>query len=164
VSGAAIRPGPSKIAPKTRTRGETFSLGLAKTIAEAALAECKAKGFSTTQTAEMSRPYGAHLSHEHTEFWKRTADRVYARQRTSPTSWRPAADPTQIGDDVIGCPTRPSLSRLIQGCADRFPPQRSANFAFSASPETGGLLVRVQPEEPISKIESSSDAATGCEF
>jgi uncharacterized protein GlcG (DUF336 family) len=84
---------------------KTLSLGLAKTIAEAALAECKAKGFSTSvavvdragqvlvllrdesataQTAEMSRrkAYTARMFRTTTlEFQKRTSDPFYAAQR-----------------------------------------------------------------------------------
>ena len=82
-----------------------LSLGLAKTIAEATLAECKSKGFSTTavvvdragqvlvmmrdeaasaQTAEMARrkAYTARMFRTTTlEFQKRTADPKYAAQR-----------------------------------------------------------------------------------
>ena len=84
---------------------KTLSLGLAKTIADAALAECKAKGFNTSvavvdrsgqllvllrdenataQTAEMSRrkAYTARMFRTTTlEFQKRTSDPFYAAQR-----------------------------------------------------------------------------------
>jgi len=82
-----------------------LSLGLAKTIAEAAIAECKAKGFSTAavvvdragqvlvmlrdeqasaQTAEMARrkAYTARMFRMTTlDFQKRTTDPLYAAQR-----------------------------------------------------------------------------------
>ena len=82
-----------------------LSLGLAKTIAEATLAECKSKGFSTAavvvdragqvlvmmrdeaasaQTGEMARrkAYTARMFRTTTlEFQKRTADPKYAAQR-----------------------------------------------------------------------------------
>jgi uncharacterized protein GlcG (DUF336 family) len=84
---------------------KALSLGLAKTIADAALAECKAKGFNTSvavvdragqllvllrdenataQTAEMSRrkAYTARMFRTTTlEFQKRTSDPFYAAQR-----------------------------------------------------------------------------------
>jgi uncharacterized protein GlcG (DUF336 family) len=84
---------------------KTLSLGLAKNIAEAALAECKTKGFSTSvvvvdragqtlvmlrdeaasaQTLEMARrkAYTARMFRTTTlEFQKRTEDPKYAAQR-----------------------------------------------------------------------------------
>ena len=106
---------------------KTFSLGLAKTIAEAALAECKATGFSTSvggggwsrsglvvmrdenataQTAEMSRrkAYTARMFRTSTmEFQKRTAEPLYAAQRdVSDILALGGGVPIQIGDDVIG--------------------------------------------------------------
>src|SRR5437667_3763167 len=84
---------------------KSLSLGLAKTMAEAALAECKAKGFSTSavvvdragqvlvmlrdenataQTAEMARrkAYTARMFRMSTlEFRKRTEDPKYTAQR-----------------------------------------------------------------------------------
>jgi len=84
---------------------KALSLGLAKTIAEAALAECKAKGFNTSvvvvdragqtlvmlrsesassQTAEMARrkAYTARMFRTSTlEFQKRTEDPKYTAQR-----------------------------------------------------------------------------------
>ena len=84
---------------------KTLPLGLAKTIAEATLAECKAKGFSTSavvvdragqvmvmlrdenataQTAEMARrkAYTARMFRMTTlEFQKRTEDPKYTAQR-----------------------------------------------------------------------------------
>src|SRR5512144_1645805 len=82
-----------------------LSLGMAKTIAEAALAECKSKGFNTTvavvdragqllvlmrdekaspQQVEMARrkAYTARMFRMSTlDFQKRTSDPVYAAQR-----------------------------------------------------------------------------------
>ena len=106
---------------------KSLSLGLAKTIAEAALAECKAKGFSTSvavvdragqvlvilrdenataQTAEMSRrkAYTARMFRTSTmEFQKRTSEPLYAAQRdVSDILALGGGVPIQIGDDVIG--------------------------------------------------------------
>lgn len=106
---------------------KSLSLGLAKTIAEAALAECKAKGFSTSvavvdragqvlvimrdenataQTAEMSRrkAYTARMFRTSTmEFQKRTAEPLYAAQRdVADILALGGGVPIQIGDDVIG--------------------------------------------------------------
>ena len=104
-----------------------LSLGLAKTIAEAALAECKTKGFATSvavvdragqvlvllrdenataQTLEMSRrkAYTARMFRTSTlEFQKRTADPMYAAQRdVSDILALGGGVPIQIGNDVIG--------------------------------------------------------------
>ena len=106
---------------------KNLSLGLAKTIAEAALAECKGKGFATSvavvdragqllvllrdenasaQTAEMSRrkAYTARMFRSSTmEFQKRTAEPLYAAQRdVSEILALGGGVPIQIGDDVIG--------------------------------------------------------------
>jgi len=106
---------------------KSLSLGLAKTIAEAALGECKAKGFATSvavvdragqllvllrdenataQTAEMSRrkAYTARMFRTSTmEFQKRTAEPLYAAQRdVSDILALGGGVPIQIGDDVIG--------------------------------------------------------------
>ena len=106
---------------------KSLSLGLAKTIAEAALAECKSKGFSTSvavvdragqvlvilrdenatpQTAEMSRrkAYTARMFRTTTmEFQKRTTDPLYAAQRdVTDILALGGGVPIQIGDDVIG--------------------------------------------------------------
>ncbi len=106
---------------------KSLSLGLAKTIAEAALAECKTKGFATSvavvdragqllvllrdetataQTAEMSRrkAYTARMFRTSTmEFQKRTAEPLYAAQRdVSEILALGGGVPIQIGDDVIG--------------------------------------------------------------
>jgi uncharacterized protein GlcG (DUF336 family) len=104
-----------------------LSLGLAKTIAEAALAECKTKGFATSvavvdragqvlvllrdenasaQTAEMSRrkAYTARMFRTSTmEFQKRTADPMYAAQRdVTDILALGGGVPIQVGSDVIG--------------------------------------------------------------
>jgi len=104
-----------------------LSLGLAKTIAEAALAECKAKGFSTSaavvdragqvlvilrdenataQTAEMSRrkAYTARAFRVSTvDFQKRTMDPALAAQRdVADILALGGGVPIQIGSDVIG--------------------------------------------------------------
>jgi len=106
---------------------KNLSLGLAKTIAEAALAECKTKGFATSvavvdragqvlvmlrdenasaQTAEMSRrkAYTARMFRTSTmEFQKRTAEPLYAAQRdVTDILALGGGVPIQIGDDVIG--------------------------------------------------------------
>ena len=106
---------------------KSLSLGLAKTIAEAAIAECKTKGFATSvavvdragqlmvllrdenataQTAEMSRrkAYTARMFRTSTmEFQKRTAEPLYAAQRdVSEILALGGGVPIQIGDEVIG--------------------------------------------------------------
>jgi uncharacterized protein GlcG (DUF336 family) len=106
---------------------KSLSLGLAKTIAEAALAECKTKGFATSvavvdragqllvllrdenataQTAEMSRrkAYTARMFRTSTmEFQKRTAEPLYTAQRdVSDILALGGGVPIQIGDEVIG--------------------------------------------------------------
>ena len=104
-----------------------LSLGLARTIAEAALTECKSKGFATSvavvdragqvlvllrdenasaQTAEMSRrkAYTARMFRTSTmEFQKRTADPLYAAQRdVADILALGGGVPIQVGEDVIG--------------------------------------------------------------
>ena len=106
---------------------KTLSLGMARTIAEAALAECKAKGFATSvavvdragqlmvllrdenasaQTAEMSRrkAYTARMFRISTmEFQKRTSEPLYAAQRdVTDILALGGGVPIQIGDDAIG--------------------------------------------------------------
>jgi uncharacterized protein GlcG (DUF336 family) len=106
---------------------KALSLGLARTIAEAALSECKSKGFATSvavvdragqvlvllrdenasaQTADMSRrkAYTARMFRTSTmEFQKRTADPLYAAQRdVADILALGGGVPIQIGDDVIG--------------------------------------------------------------
>jgi uncharacterized protein GlcG (DUF336 family) len=104
-----------------------LSLGLAKTIAEAALAECKSKGFATSvavvdragqllvllrdesasaQTAEMSRrkAYTARMFRTSTmEFQQRTADPLYAAQRdVTDILALGGGVPIQVGNEVVG--------------------------------------------------------------
>jgi uncharacterized protein GlcG (DUF336 family) len=106
---------------------KTLSLGLAKTIAEAALAECQSKGFHTSvvvvdragqvlvtlrdeassaQTADMARrkAYTAKMFRMTTlDFQKRTEDPKYAAQRdVADILALGGGVPIQIGDDVIG--------------------------------------------------------------
>jgi len=118
---------PSVVEGQGLVTQKSLSLGLAKTIAEAALGECKAKGFATSvavvdragqllvllrdenataQTAEMSRrkAYTARMFRTSTmEFQKRTAEPLYAAQRDVADILAPGGGvPIQIGDDVIG--------------------------------------------------------------
>ena len=104
-----------------------LSLEMAKTIAEATLAECRAKGYhtaaavvdragqvmvilrdeqATAQTAEMSRrkAYTARMFRSTTlEFQKRTLDPAYAPQREIADILALGGGvPIRIGDDVIG--------------------------------------------------------------
>ena len=106
---------------------KTLSLGLAKTIAEAALAECKTKGFNTSvvvvdragqvlvmlrdeaataQTADMARrkAFTARMFRTSTlEFQKRTQDPTYAAQRdVTDILALGGGVPIQIGNEVIG--------------------------------------------------------------
>jgi uncharacterized protein GlcG (DUF336 family) len=104
-----------------------MSLAMAKTIAEAALAECKSKGFSTAvavvdragqvmvilrdeqatgQQAEMARrkAYTARMFRMSTlEFQKRTADPAFAAQRdVADILALGGGVPIQIGNEIIG--------------------------------------------------------------
>jgi uncharacterized protein GlcG (DUF336 family) len=106
---------------------KNLSLGLARTIAEATLGACKAKGFSTSaavvdragqlmvllrdegasaQTVEMARrkAYTARMFRTSTlEFQKRTADPFYAAQRdVSEILALGGGVPIQIGTEIIG--------------------------------------------------------------
>ena len=106
---------------------KTLSLGLARTIAEATLAECKAKGFNTSvvvvdragqvlvmlrdeqasaQTAEMARrkAYTARMFRMSTlEFQKRTDDPKYAAQRNVADILALGGGvPINAGDETIG--------------------------------------------------------------
>jgi uncharacterized protein GlcG (DUF336 family) len=106
---------------------KSLSLGLAKSVAEAALAECKAKGFSTSvvvvdrggqvlvmlrdenataQTAEMARrkAFTARMFRMSTlDFQKRTQDPTYAAQRdVADILALGGGVPIQIGNEVIG--------------------------------------------------------------
>ena len=104
-----------------------LSLGLAKTIAEAALAECQSKGFHTAvavvdragqimvilrdeqasaQSAEMARrkAFTARMFRTTTlEFQKRTADPAYAAQRqVADILALGGGVPIQVGNEVLG--------------------------------------------------------------
>lgn len=104
-----------------------LSLGMAKTIAEATLAECRAKGFhtsaavvdragqvlvilrdeqATAQTAEMARrkAYTARMFRTTTlEFQKRTSDPVLAPQRElADILALGGGAPIQVGNETIG--------------------------------------------------------------
>jgi uncharacterized protein GlcG (DUF336 family) len=104
-----------------------LSLGIAKTIAEATLAECKSKGYNTSavvvdragqvlvmlrdeqataQTAEMARrkAYTARMFRTTTmEFQKRTSDPGYAAQRDLPDILALGGGvPIQAGNDTVG--------------------------------------------------------------
>jgi len=121
------RGGPAAAFAQGVVTQKNLSLGLAKTIAEAALAECKAKGFSTSaavvdragqvlvilrdenataQTAEMSRrkAYTARAFRVSTvDFQKRTMDPALAAQRdVADILALGGGVPIQIGSDVIG--------------------------------------------------------------
>jgi uncharacterized protein GlcG (DUF336 family) len=104
-----------------------LSLGLAKTIAEAALAECQSKGFHTAvavvdragqimvilrdeqasaQTAEMARrkAFTARMFRTTTlEFQKRTTDPAYAAQRqVADILALGGGVPIQVGNEILG--------------------------------------------------------------
>jgi uncharacterized protein GlcG (DUF336 family) len=106
---------------------KNVSLALAKTIAEAAMAECRAKGFDTAvavvdragqvlvllrhenasvQMVEMARrkAYTARMFRTNTmEFQKRTADPMYAAQRdVADILALGGGVPIQVGNEVIG--------------------------------------------------------------
>ena len=127
VLAAALALVPAAIGAQGVVTQKILSLGLAKTIAEAALAECKTKGFATSvavvdragqllvllrdeaasaQMAEMARrkAYTARMFRTSTlEFQKRTADPVYAAQRdVADILALGGGVPIQIGTDVIG--------------------------------------------------------------
>jgi uncharacterized protein GlcG (DUF336 family) len=124
---AALLLAPSVALAQGIVTQKVLSLGLAKTIAEAALAECKTKGFATSvavvdragqllvllrdeaasaQMAEMARrkAYTARMFRTSTmEFQKRTADPAYAAQRdVADILALGGGVPIQIGNDVIG--------------------------------------------------------------
>jgi uncharacterized protein GlcG (DUF336 family) len=120
-----------------------LSLPLAKTIAEATLAECKAKGFNTSaavvdragqvlvllrdeqataQTLEMSRrkAYTARMFRTTTsEFQKRTNDPTLAPQRQIPDILALGGGvPIQIGNETIGAAASSGSSQEIdEACA-----------------------------------------------
>jgi uncharacterized protein GlcG (DUF336 family) len=124
VLGAIV---PSLAIPQGLVTQRNLSLPMAKTIAEAALAACKAKGFNTAvavvdragqvmvilrdeqataQQVEMARrkAYTARVFRMTTlEFQKRTSDPAYAPQRELPDILALGGGvPIQVGDDVIG--------------------------------------------------------------
>jgi len=120
-----IAPGPAT--PQGLVTQRNLSLPMAKTIAEAALAACKQKGFNTAvavvdragqvmvilrdeqataQQAEMARrkAYTARMFRTTTlEFQKRTSDPAYTPQRELPDILALGGGaPIQVGNDVIG--------------------------------------------------------------
>jgi len=113
--------------PQGLVTQRNLSLPMAKTIAEAALAACKSKGFNTAvavvdragqvmvilrdeqataQQVEMARrkAYTARMWRTTTlEFQKRTSDPAYAAQRDLPDVLALGGGvPIQVGNDVIG--------------------------------------------------------------
>src|SRR5262244_2377997 len=125
VSLALISMGPARSQGLVTQRN--LSLAIAKTIAEASLAECKSKGFSTAvavvdragqvmvilrdeqataQQAEMARrkAYTARMFRTTTlEFQKRTNDPAYAAQRQIADILALGGGvPIQAGDEIIG--------------------------------------------------------------
>ena len=113
--------------PQGLVTQRNLSLPMAKTIAEAALAACKSKGFNTAvavvdragqvmvilrdeqataQQVEMARrkAYTARMWRTTTlEFQKRTTDPAYAAQRDLPDVLALGGGvPIQVGNDVIG--------------------------------------------------------------
>ena len=122
---AVIASGPA--APQGLVTERNLSLPMAKTIAEAALAACKSKGYNTAvavvdragqvmvilrdeqataQQAEMARrkAYTARMFRTTTlEFQKRTSDPAYAAQRNLTDILALGGGvPIQVGNDVIG--------------------------------------------------------------
>jgi uncharacterized protein GlcG (DUF336 family) len=122
---AAILSGPA--AGQGVVMQRNLSLGMAETIAEATLAECRSKGFHTAaavvdragqvmvilrdeeasaQTAEMARrkAYTAKMFRMSTlEFQKRTAEEPYRAQRdVADILALPGGVPIQVGNEIIG--------------------------------------------------------------
>ena len=118
---------PGRAAAQGVVTERNLSLAMAKTIAEATLAECKSKGFSTAaavvdragqvlvllrdekataQTIEMARrkAYTARMFRMSTlEFQKRTADPALAAQRdVSEILALGGGVPIQVGTEIIG--------------------------------------------------------------
>ena len=118
---------PSLAIPQGLVTQRNLSLPMAKTIAEAALSACKAKGYNTAvavvdragqvmvilrdeqataQQAEMARrkAYTARMFRTTTlEFQKRTSDPVYAAQRDIADILALGGGvPIQVGNDIIG--------------------------------------------------------------
>src|ERR1041385_7038859 len=125
IGMAAIAAGPA--AAQGLVTQRNLSLALAKAIAEAALAECKSKGFNTAvavvdragqvmvilrdeqataQQAEMARrkAFTARMFRTSTlEFQKRTSDPAYAAQRDIADILALGGGvPIQVGNEVIG--------------------------------------------------------------
>ncbi|HEX5108101.1 MAG TPA: heme-binding protein [Vicinamibacterales bacterium] len=123
----AVSLGPAVVAGQGVVMQKALSLGLAKTIAEAALAECKAKGYSTSvvvvdragqplvmlrdeaasaQTLEMARrkAYTARMFRTTTlEFQKRTEDPKYAAQRdVADILALGGGAPINVGNETLG--------------------------------------------------------------
>ena len=113
--------------PQGLVTQRNLSLPMAKTIAEAALAACKAKGYNTAvavvdragqvmvilrdeqataQQVDMARrkAYTARMFRTSTlEFQKRTSDPAYAAQRNLPDILALGGGvPIQVGNDIIG--------------------------------------------------------------
>ena len=126
IGMAVILSGPAAT-PQGIVMQRNLSLALAKTIAEAALAECKSKGFNTAvavvdragqvivilrdeqasaQQVEMARrkAYTARMFRTTTlEFQKRTNDPAFAAQRdVAEILALGGGVPIQVGNDVIG--------------------------------------------------------------
>ena len=125
ISLAAIASGPAT--PQGLVTERNLSLPMAKTIAEAALAACKSKGYNTAvavvdragqvmvilrdeqataQQAEMARrkAYTARMFRTTTlEFQKRTSDPAYAAQRNLTDILALGGGvPIQVGNETIG--------------------------------------------------------------
>ena len=125
AQGSGNAPGPANAQGLVTQRN--LSLAMAKTIAEAALAACQAKGYhtavavvdragqvmvilrdeqATAQLAEMARrkAYTARMFRSTTiEFQKRTADPAYAAQRDLPDILALGGGaPIQVGDETVG--------------------------------------------------------------
>jgi uncharacterized protein GlcG (DUF336 family) len=125
IGVAAVLSGPA--AGQGVVMQRNLSLGMAKTIAEATLAECRSKGFHTAaavvdragqvmvilrdeeasaQTAEMARrkAYTAKMFRMTTmEFQKRTAEEPYRAQRdVADILALPGGVPIQVGNEIIG--------------------------------------------------------------
>ncbi len=127
LAAACAALAPAAASPQCLVVQKNLSLGLAKEIAEAALAECKARGFDTAvavvdragqvlvvlrderasaQTAEMARrkAYTARMFRTTTlEFQKRTMDPAYAAQRdVADILALGGGVPIQAGGETIG--------------------------------------------------------------
>jgi uncharacterized protein GlcG (DUF336 family) len=126
-TGVAVVGMTAWVSAQSTVMQRNLSLGLAKTIAETTLAECKSKGFSTSavvvdragqvlvmlrdenatpQTAEMSRrkAYTARMFRMSTlDFQKRTEDQKYAAQRdVADILALGGGVPINVGNETIG--------------------------------------------------------------